>query len=75
VEVHNHGNMLKQIIVSGSTIKEKIVALENLIVKTKILKNYLYDLSLLNKSIPLISMHCNSQIVIYKVFRQIFSKT
>ena len=42
--------------------------------EAEFLKNLLCDLSLLNKSIPLISMHCDSQVVISKVTSKNFNE-
>ena len=57
----------KQIIISHSTMEAEIIVLDTATSKAEFLKNLLCDLSLLNKSIPHISMHCDSQVAISKV--------
>ena len=42
----------------------EIIILDTTTSETEFLKNLLFDLPLLNKPIPSISMHCNSQVVI-----------
>ena len=48
-------------------IKAKFIALNTTTSEAEFLKNVLCDLSLLNKPIPPIPMHCDSQVAITKV--------
>ena len=65
---------VKQTIISRSTIEAKTIALDNATSEADFLKNLLCDLSLLNKPIPPISVHCDSQVVISKVTRKNFNE-
>ena len=55
---------VEQTIISRSTMEVEIIILDTTTSETEFLKNLLFDLPLLNKPIPSISMHCNSQVVI-----------
>ena len=69
-----HENFLKQTIISRYIMEAKIIVLDINTSEAEFLKNLLCDLSLLNKSIPLISMHCDSQVVISKVTSKNFNE-
>jgi len=64
----------KQTIISHSIMEAKIIALDAATSETKFLKNLLCDLPLLNKSILLILMHCDSQVVISRVTSKDFNE-
>nr|KYP71444.1 Retrovirus-related Pol polyprotein from transposon TNT 1-94 [Cajanus cajan] len=64
----------KQTIISRSTMEAEIIALDTASSEAEFLKNLLYDLPLLNKPIPPISMHCDSQVVIAKVTSKNFNE-
>jgi len=64
----------KQIIISHSTIEVEIIALDTTTSEVEFLKNLLYYLPLLNKPIPSISMHCDSQVTIAKVNSKNFNE-
>ena len=55
-------------------IKAKFIALNTTTSEAEFLKNVLCNLSLLNKHIPPIPMHCDSQIVISKLTSKILMK-
>ena len=55
-------------------MKAKIIALDTATSEAEFLKNLLCDLPLLNKPIPLISVHCDSQVVISKVTSKNFNE-
>ena len=55
-------------------MKIEIITLDAATSKAKFLKNLLCDLPLLNKPIPLISMHCDSQVAIAKVNSKNFNE-
>ena len=55
-------------------MKAKIIALNIAISEAEFLKNVLCNLSLLNKPISPIPMHCDSQIAISKVTSKILMK-
>ena len=55
-------------------MKAKFIALNTTTSEAEFLKNVLCDLSLLNKRIPPIPMHCDSQIAISKVTSKILMK-
>ena len=55
-------------------MEAEIIALHTASSEAKFLKNLLCTLPLLNKHIPPISMHCDSQVVISKVTSKNFSK-
>ena len=62
--VQYHENLLDKLLFH---MKTKIIALNNATSEAGFLKNVLCDLSLLNKRIPPIPMHCDSHIAISKV--------
>ena len=64
----------KQSIISRSTMEAEIIALDTATAEAKFIKNFPYDLPLLNKHIPPISVHCDSQTVISKVFSKNFNE-
>ena len=51
----------KQILISRSTMKSEFIALDMTCIEAEWLKNLLSDMPLLNKSIPVISIHCDNQ--------------
>ena len=55
-------------------MKAKIIALNTATSEAEFLKNVLCDLSLLNKRIPPIPMHCDSQVAISKVTSKNFNE-
>jgi len=55
-------------------MKAKIIALDTATSEAEFLKNLLCDLSLLNKHIPPIPMHCDSQVTISKVTSKNFNE-
>ena len=55
-------------------MEEEIIALNTSTIEAEFLKNLLCDLPLLNKPIPLIPMHCDSQVAISKVTRKKFNE-
>ena len=55
-------------------MKAKIIDLDIATSETESLKNLLCNLSLLNKPIPPIPMHCDSQVVISKVTSKNFNE-
>jgi len=65
---------VKQTIISRSTMEAEIIFLDTATSEAEFLKNLLCDLSLLNKSIPPISMHCDSQVAISKVTSKNFNE-
>ena len=69
--VQYHENLLDK---SLFRMKAKIIALNTATSEAKFLKNVLCNLSQLNKRIPPILMHCDSQIVISKVTSKILMK-
>ena len=52
----------------------EIIALDTATIEAEFIKKFLYDLPLLNKPIPPISMHCDSQAAISKVSSKNFNK-
>jgi len=64
----------KQTIISRSTMEAKIIALDTATNEVELLKNLICDLSLSNKPIPPISMHCDSQVAISKVTSKNFNE-
>ena len=64
----------KQTIISRSTMESKIIALDTATSEVEFLKNLLCDLSLLNKPMPPILMHCDSEVDISKVTRKKFNE-
>ena len=64
----------KQTIISRFTMEAEIIVLDIATSEAEFLKNLLCDLSLLNKSIPPISTHCDSQVVISKVTNKNFKE-
>ena len=64
----------KQTIISCFTMKVEIIALDTATSETEFLKNLLFDLSLLNKPIFPIPMHCDSQVAISKVTSKKFNE-
>nr|KYP73871.1 Retrovirus-related Pol polyprotein from transposon TNT 1-94 [Cajanus cajan] len=60
--------------ISRFTMEAEIIALDTTSSETGFLKNLLYDLPLLNKPIPPISMHCDSQVAIAKVTSKNFNE-
>ena len=69
--VQYHKNLLDKLLFH---MKAKIIALDITTSETKFLKKNLCDLSLLNKPISPISMHCDSQVVISKVISKNFNE-
>jgi len=59
--VQYHENLLDKLLFH---MKAKIIALDTATSEAEFLKNLLCDLSLLNKPIPPISMHCDNQVAI-----------
>ena len=59
-----HENLLDKLLFH---MKAKIIALNTATSEAEFLKNVLCNLSLLNKTIPPIPMHCDSQVAISKV--------
>ena len=55
-------------------MKEKIIALDTATSEVEFLKNLLCDFPLLNKSIPPIPMHCDSQVAISKITSKNFNE-
>jgi len=55
-------------------MEAEIIALDAATSEAKFLKNLLCDLPLLNKPIPPIPMHCDSQVAISKVSSKNFNK-
>ena len=55
-------------------MKAKIIALDTATSEAEFLKNLLCDLPFLNKPIPPIPMHCDSQVVISKVTSKNFNE-
>ena len=66
-----HENLLDKLLFH---MKAKIIALNTATSEAEFLKNVLCNLSLLNKHIPPIPMHCDSQIAISKVTSKILMK-
>ena len=64
----------KQTIISRSTMEAEIIALDTATSEAEFLKNLLCDLPLLNKPIPPIPMHCDSQVAISKVTSKNFNE-
>jgi len=64
----------KQTIIPRSTMETEIIALDTATSEAEFLKNLLCDLPLLNKLIPLIPMHCDSQVTISKVTSKNFNE-
>ena len=64
----------KQTIISHSIMEAEIIALDTATSEAEFLKNLLCDLPLLSKPIPLIPMHCDSQVAISKVTSKNFNE-
>ena len=69
-----HENFLKQTIISRYIMEAKIIVLDIATSETESLKILLCNLSLLNKPIPPIPMHCDSQVAISKVTSKNFNE-
>jgi len=69
--VQYHENLLDKLLFH---MKTKIIALNTANSEAEFLKNVLCDLLLLNKCIPPIPMHCDSQIAISKVTSKKFNE-
>ena len=66
--------LAKQIIMFHSTMEAEIIALDTATCEVEFLKNFLCNFPLLNEPIPPISMHCDSQVAIYKVTSKNFNE-
>ena len=69
--VQYHKNLLDKLLFH---MLAKIIALDTPTSEAEFLKNLLCDFSLLNKPIPPIPMHCDSQVAIYKVTNKNFNE-
>ncbi|KAK9691301.1 hypothetical protein RND81_09G188100 [Saponaria officinalis] len=64
----------KQSIISRSTMEAEIVALDTACMEAEFLKSLLFDLPMLSKPIPPISMNCDCQAAISKVTSKNFNE-